>query len=349
MNIIDKYQARAIQRKDIGADGALRLFEEGAARPFRLMAAAAEIRRHFKGDEISLCGIINAKSGKCPENCAFCAQSAHHAAETASYPIKKASEIIEKSAAAGRAGAEMFGIVTSGKRIKAKREWAEIMRAIRGISDLGMKACASLGMIDTETARTLKNAGLYRYHHNLETSRSFFPRICTTHAYDEDVETVRAARAAGLSVCCGGIIGLGEGIRHRIELALTLRELNVDSVPVNILNPIRGTPLSRTPPLPPMEILMTIAVFRFLLPDRDIKLCGGKEKNLRQLLPLALMAGANSLMTGHYLTTTGRDTSLDIEMIRDLGLLATREPLPLCSCQAGKKLRCRPQSKEKGL
>jgi biotin synthase len=341
MDIIEKLQRRAIRSMDIGTGDAMRLFEEGAARPFQVMAAAAEIRRHFKGAAISLCGIINAKSGKCPENCKFCAQSAHYATDVESYPLKKASEIIKEAEAAGRAGAEMFGIVTSGKRIKTKKEWTEIIKAIQGINNLGIKACASLGIIDEEAAHTLKDAGLYRYHHNLETSRTFFPEICTTHAYDEDVETIRAASAAGLSVCCGGLIGLGESIQHRIELALTLRELNVDSIPVNILNPIKGTPLDRTPPLPPLEILMTIAVFRFLLPDKDIKLCGGKEKNLRQLLPLGLVAGANSLMTGNYLTTPGRDTRLDLEMIKDLGLRATREPQPVCSCTSGKKRHCR--------
>ncbi|MFH1079231.1 MAG: biotin synthase BioB [Pseudomonadota bacterium] len=332
MNIIEMLKKKAIRSGDIGAEGAMGLFEEGAARPFRVMAAASEIRRHFKGDEISLCGIINAKSGKCPEDCKFCARSASHATDVESYPLKKAAEIIAAAEAAGRAGAEMFGVVTSGKRIRTKKEWAEIIKAIRGINDLGMKACASLGVIDEETARTLKDAGLYRYHHNLETSRSFFPQICTTRSYDEDVETIRVARVAGLSVCCGGIIGLGEGIRHRIELALLLNELEVDSIPVNILNPIKGTPLSRTPPLPPMEILMTLAVFRFLLPDRDIKLCRGNEKNLRQLMPLVLVAGANSLMTGHCLTVSGRDAGLDFEMIKDLGLQATREPVPVCSC-----------------
>ena len=341
MDIIEKLQRRAIRSRDIGADDAVRLFEEGAARPFQVIAAAAEIRRHFKGDAISLCGIINAKSGKCPENCKFCAQSAHYTTDAESYPLKKASEILREAEAAGRAGAEMFGIVTSGKRIKTKKEWTEIIKAIQGINGLGMKACASLGMIDEEKARLLKDAGLYRYSHNLETSRTFFPEICTTHAYDEDVETIRAAAAAGLSVCCGGLIGLGERIRHRIELALTLRELNVDSIPINILTPIKGTPLDRTPPLPPLEILMTIAVFRFLLPDKDIKLCGGKEKNLRQLLPLALVAGANSLMTGNYLTTPGRDARLDLEMIKDLGLKATREPQPVCSCASGKRKPCR--------
>jgi biotin synthase len=338
MDMIEKLKKRAIQRQDIGYDDALNLFEEGAARPFRVMAAATEIREHFKGRIVSLCGIVNAKSGKCPEDCTFCAQSVHYATDAPSYPLKKAAQIIAEAEAAEREGAEFFGIVTSGKRIRTQKEWSEIVKAVRGINGMGMKACASLGIIDEERARVLKDAGLYRYHHNLETSRSFFREICTTHDYDEDVKTVRAARTAGLSICCGGLIGLGEGVGHRIELALTLRDLAVDSFPVNILNPIKGTPLGRTPPLPPLEILLTIAVFRFLLPDRDIKLCGGKEKNLRQLLPLALVAGANSLMTGNYLTTLGRDTRLDLEMIRDLGLQATREPAPVCSCMAKKRL-----------
>jgi biotin synthase len=332
MDIIDKLKKKAILDRNIGADDALKLFIEGSSRPYRIMAAAEEIRRHFKGNEVSLCGIINAKSGRCSEDCKFCAQSVHYDTGAEIYPLKQASEIIQGADAARRAGAEMFGIVTSGKRIRTKKEWAEVVRAIQGINSMGMKACLSPGIIDAETARMLKQEGLYRYHHNLETSRTYFPHICTTHAYDEDVEAVQTARAAGLSVCCGGLIGLGEGIRHRIELALTLRDMQVDSVPVNILNPIPGTPLSGATPLLPLEILMTIAVFRFLLPDRDIKLCGGKEKNLRQLLPLGLVAGANSLMTGHYLTTLGRDTAMDMEMIKDLGLLATREPDPVCAC-----------------
>ena len=342
MNIVDKIKNKVLQGENPGADDALRLFEEGAVRPFYLMAAAAEIREHFKGNEVSLCGIVNAKSGKCSENCAFCAQSSHYPTEVDSYPLRSAAEIVEEAERAGRAGAEMFGIVTSGKRVRTRKEWAVIFRAVRGINGMGLKACVSPGIIDREQAEELKAAKLYRYHHNIETSRSFFRNVCTTHDYDEDVAAVRAARSEGLSTCCGGIIGLGEGIGHRIELALTLRDLGVDSIPLNILNPIKGTPLGRTPPLPPLEILTTIAVFRFLLPDRDIKLCGGKEKNLRQLLPLGLVAGANSLMTGNYLTTLGRDAGLDREMIEDLGLRATREATPVCSCAAGGKGRCRP-------
>jgi biotin synthase len=175
-------------------------------------------------------------------------------------------------------------------------------------------------MLDEAMADGLARAGLFRYHHNLETARSYFDNICTTHSYEEDIDTLRIAKNAGLSVCSGGIIGLGENMMHRIELAMTLKEAGVDSVPLNILNPIGGTPLQNAPALTPIEILLTVAIFRFILPDKDIRLCGGKEKNLRQLLPLSIVAGCNSLMTGDYLTTLGRDTAQDIEMIRDLGL-----------------------------
>jgi len=177
-------------------------------------------------------------------------------------------------------------------------------------------------LIDKKQAKQLKEAGLFRYHHNLETSPSFFKNICTTHPYEEDIKTILTAKDAGLSVCCGGLIGLGETMAHRIELAMTLKDLDVDSIPINILNPIAGTPLARTPPLPPLEILLTIAVFRFILPAKDINLCGGKEKNLRQLLPLAIVSGCNSLMSGNYLTTSGRNPPMNLEMIADLGLTA---------------------------
>ncbi|MCX5817664.1 MAG: biotin synthase BioB [Proteobacteria bacterium] len=173
-----------------------------------------------------------------------------------------------------------------------------------------------------ERAFKLKNTGLLRYHHNLETARSFFDNICSTHKYEENINTVKAAKEAGLSTCSEGIIGLGETMEQRIELAMTLKELDVDCVPVNILNPRPGTPLENIPQLSPIEILITIAIYRFILSDKDIKLCGGKERNLRQLLPLGIMAGCNSLMIGDYLTTRGRDQELDKEMIKDLGLNA---------------------------
>ncbi len=303
----------------ITTDDAMELYEAGTRSPFLLMALASEIRESFKGKKVSLCSIVNAKSGVCPENCRFCAQSVHYETGAPVYPLVSAAEMIEKARLAKEWGAHFFGIVTSGTSIKTESEWSAIYEAIEGMNRMGIKPCGSLGMLNKEQAGQLKDAGLFRYHHNLETSRSFFPNICSTHEYEEDIETNRTAKDAGLSVCCGGIIGLGETIAHRIELAMTLREINVDSVPINILNPIAGTPLANTSALSPMEILLTVAVFRFILPDKDIKLCGGKEKNLRQLLPFAIVAGANSFMTGDYLTTAGRDTTHDLEMIEDLG------------------------------
>ncbi len=322
MGLIETLKEKALQKEAIMANDALRLYEEGRKAPFHLFAAASDIREHFKGKAVSLCGIVNAKSGRCAENCRFCAQSAHYKTDASVYPLLTAEQMIAASKDAAESGAHFFGIVTSGKRISGDTEWMTLFEAIHGIHGAGIKPCASLGIIDKTEAEALKEAGLVRYHHNLETSRSFFSNICTTHDYEEDVETVRIAKAAGLAVCCGGLIGLGENIGHRIELAITLRELDVESVPLNILNPIAGTPMAANAPLTPMEILATVAIFRFLLPDRDIKLCGGKEKNLRQLLPLGIIAGSNSLMTGNYLTTLGRNIALDLEMIQDLGLKA---------------------------
>lgn len=324
-SLFDTLADRAIASRSITVKDAIDLYSEGQKDVFGLLARASRIREHFKGNSVNLCGIINAKSGVCPENCRFCAQSAHYHTDAPVYPLVSAEEIAEKGRAACDSGAHMFSIVTSGTRIETDDEWKTIYRAIELLNEMGLKPCGSLGMLDETTARNLKSAGLYRYHHNLETSRSFFDNICSTHEYKEDTDTVRIAREAGLTVCSGGIIGLGETMEHRIEMAMTLRELDVDSVPINILNAIPGTPLEKEPSLTPIEILLTVALYRFILPDKDIKLCGGKEKNLRQLLPLAMVAGCNSLLTGNYLTTLGRDTAADLEMIRDLGMIAKFE------------------------
>ena len=324
-SIFIKLKDKAINTAGVDHDDAQKLYETGQKDPFLFMAYAAQIREHFKGRKIGLCAIVNAKSGVCGENCRFCAQSVHYGTDAPVYPLISSQEIIEKGRTAYEAGARYFGIVTSGTRIDDQEEWEEIYRAIAGLNEVGIRPCGSLGMLDHKMASNLKESGLFRYHHNLETSRSFFDAICSTHVYDEDIETVRIAKKAGLSVCSGGIIGLGEKMEHRIELAMTLKELDVDSVPINILNPIDGTPLAGTPPLSPMEILLTVAIYRFILPDKDIKLCGGKEKNLRQLLPMAIVAGCNSFMTGNYLTTLGRDTEKDLEMIADLGCQAITE------------------------
>jgi biotin synthase len=318
--ILRKLRDKAIKDKNISGDEASLLYELGEKEPFLLMAHASAIRQHFKEDRVELCSIINAKSGICPENCRFCAQSAHYHTDAPVYPLLGATEIVREAQRAKASGAHCFGIVTSGTSIESDREWETLFAVIREIGETGIKPCASVGILEAGRARQLKAAGLFRYHHNLETARSFFDHICTTHAYDDDIQTNLVAKEAGLSTCSGGIIGLGETMEQRIELAITIREMEVDSVPINILNPIPGTPLACNPPLTPMEILLTIALFRFLLPDKGIRLCGGKEKNLRQALPLGLVAGASALMTGDYLTTSGRQSKDDIEMVLDLGM-----------------------------
>ncbi len=324
-SVLVKFQDRAMNQRDIGYDDALVLYELAKTNPFLLMAHAAGIREHFKGKKVNLCGIVNAKSGICPEDCKFCAQSAHYCTDAPVYPLIASNAMIEKAEEAKGFGVHMFGIITSGTEIRDEEEWEQIETAVKGIRKMGIEPCVSLGMIDRKRAVKLKNAGLFRYHHNLETARSYFPHICTTHEYDEDINTVRAAKEAGLSTCSGGIIGLGETMEQRIELAVTLKDLDVDCVPINILNPRPGTPLENIQQLSPVEILVTIAIYRFILSDKDLKLCGGKERNLRQLLPLGIVAGCNSLMTGDYLTTPGRSPDLDKEMIRDLGLDAVFE------------------------
>ncbi len=193
-SVTETLKSRVLEGGKIGDKEAMTLYEEGMKKPFYLIAAASEIREHFKGKKINLCGIVNAKSGRCAENCKFCAQSAHYKTSAPSYPLLSAEEIVCQAKVAKENGAHMFGIVTSGTKISSEKEWEEIVRAVKGIKELGILPCASLGIIDRDKAKELKKSGLFRYHHNLETSRSFFPNICTTHSYEEDVNTIVAAK-----------------------------------------------------------------------------------------------------------------------------------------------------------
>jgi biotin synthase len=312
---------RVLQGAALTEEDALRLGTAEGADAYLLFAEAGRIREHFMGSEVTLCSIINAKSGRCPENCAFCAQSAHHSTNVASYALVDEEKMVACAREAEKNGASCYGIITSGTGISPGAELDRICATLRRIrSEAAILPSCSLGIMDFETARTLKEAGMVTYHHNLETARSFFPSICTTHDYEEDVETVRAAKRAGLKVCSGGIFGLGESVAQRIEMALTLRELEVDSIPVNFLDPVEGTVLARADFLTPMECLKTIALYRFLLPERQIKVCGGRERNLRELQSWIFMAGASGMMTGNYLTKAGRDPQVDRRLISDLGL-----------------------------
>ena len=289
-----------------------------------LFAAANSIRQQVQGDKIHLCSILNGRSGRCSEDCSYCAQSVHHQTGVAVYPLMDVQEILRNAIAAAVAGVSHFSIVLSGGGVDQadeKQTFARIIEAYQLIREkTNLHLCASLGSLTLEQARQLRAVGVERYHHNVETSRDFYPSICRTHTYDDRIRTVGVAREAGLAVCCGGIIGMGESLEQRIDMAFELREMGIGCVPVNILNPIPGTRLESMQPLPPLEILKTIALFRFVMPQAIIRTAGGREKNLRDLQSLALLGGANGMLVGGYLTTSGRDSRLDLKMIEDLGL-----------------------------
>lgn len=284
-----------------------------------LLFGANRLRQRIKGDRINLCSIVNAKSGACSENCRFCAQSAHHGTDVASYPLKSDNELCAAMDEAVSRGAGCFGVVASG-RAPAAEEIDRLADLIGRLDGKAARFSVSLGEISDEALARLKAAGLKRFHHNLETAESFFPSICSTHTYQDRLTTARRIKKAGLELCCGGLFGLGESWAQRLEFALALQALAPDTVPLNFLNPVKGTPLENQPQLAPREILRIIALFRFALPFADIQVCGGREVNLRDLQSWIFFAGANGMMTGGYLTTGGRSPEQDRKMIEDLGL-----------------------------
>jgi biotin synthase len=302
----------------LSREQALNLTSGGPEVLMDLIFCADKIRRHFKQQQVFTCAIVNAKSGACPEDCTFCAQSAHHQTGAPRYDLMDAEALIATGLKMAATGATHYSVVTSGTALNGM-EIEIVCQAARALkARTGLTLCASLGMLDPDAAQVLKAAGITRYHHNLETARSHFDRICTTHAYDEDIATVQAARAAGLMVCSGGIFGLGESWAQRVELAFTLRELDVDAIPINFLNPIAGTPLSDRPLLSPLEALQCIALYRFIHPRKDITICGGREVTLKDFQSWIFAAGANGVMLGNYLTTRGRHIGMDLEMIEAL-------------------------------
>jgi biotin synthase len=286
--------------------------------PAILAAATAVRRRHF-GDRADLCSILNAKSGLCGEDCIFCAQSSLHHAQVDRYPLLTDERIEQAYGEAAELPIGRFGLVTSGKAVSEAElgRLCELIARRRGKLDW----CASLGTLGEPQLRRLKAAGLKRFHHNLETAESYFPSICTTHTYADRVATVRAAQRAGLEVCCGGLFGLGEQPRHRVELAIALRELGVEAIPLNFLVPIAGTPAAaQARPLSPEEILKTVAMFRLVCPTAEIKVCAGRERHLGPREPDIFAAGATGMMIGGYLTVRGRSVAEDLDLLRRAGM-----------------------------
>lgn len=262
---------------------------------------------------------MNAKSGRCPSDCKFCAQSVHYRTGAPEYPLLPEDDLLAAAEAAARAGVDRFSFVVSGIRLTPReidRLCEVLYRCRREFPEL--KLCASLGQLEEEELLSLREAGLSRYHHNLETAESFYPRICTTQSWRDRLETARRVKRVGLELCCGGIFGLGEGPEEVLSLAETLAGLAVDSVPVNFLQPIPGTPLEKARYLTPLKCLAILTVLRLSLPAAEIRVCGGREYNLRDLQALSLFP-ASALMVGNYLTTRGRKLSDDRRMIEDLG------------------------------
>jgi biotin synthase len=283
-----------------------------------LVAMANAVRRDYAGSKMELCSIMNAKSGLCAQDCKFCAQAGRHSTGINTYSLKNKQEMIKAALRAKEIGVERFDIVTSGDSL-SKQELNVITDAVWEItSKLGIKMCASLGKLNEDELLSLKKAGLSRYHHNLETSPNYFSKIVTTHTFQERIDTIKAAQKAGLEVCSGGIIGMGEALSDRIDLALILKELDVDSVPINVLVPIKGTPLGSLDSLSSSEAIRTIALFRIILKDKIIKIAAGRESVLKDFQALAFLAGANGMLIGGYLTIKGRDVEEDYRLVQEV-------------------------------
>ena len=315
MTEIETLCERVLSGETITREQALDLYNQ----PLEPLCAAADrIRRTFCQDAFDLCTIINGKSGKCSENCKFCAQSAHNHTGAAVYPLLSAEEITAEAKKNDAQGVLRYSIVTSGKRLSDDEVEAmcEAVRKIR--AETGISVCVSFGLLDQKQYEKLRDAGVTRVHNNLETSRRNFPNICTTHTYDDKSAAIRAAQAAGLTVCSGGIMGLGENVEDRIDMALTLRELDIHSVPVNVLNPISGTPLEHCIPLTEDEVRRIVAVYRFLLPDASIRLAGGRGL-LHDKGRACFLSGANAAISGDMLTTAGITVETDRRMLQELG------------------------------
>ena len=314
---------RVLAGESIVRDEAHWLFQlEATADIFDLLAWANRIREHFKGNKIHLCSIVNAKAGACSENCSFCAQSSFYQTGSPKYGFVDPQPVLDAAEEAGQNGVTAVGLVAAWKGLNEGPMLDEVCDRIRELKASGKtRPDASLGIIKSQkVADRLKEAGLECYGHNLESSRRFFPQTCTTHTYDDRLETIGYLKKAGINICSGGIIGMGETRGDRCDLAFALREIGAKVVPINILNPIPGTPFEKNPPLPVIEILKTIACFRFILPRQEIMIAGGRTVNLRDAQSLVFMAGASALMVGNYLTTLNQPVEKDLQMLKDLGL-----------------------------
>lgn len=320
-NKIQNIANQSLRNEPISREDAHYLMQIDSDEIYDLFYWANQIRLRYFGHSIKACSIVSAKQGRCTEDCSFCSQSARYHTGIEEFPLIDSNNILDAAKYAEQTDSDSIGIVTSGYGISSSRDLRSICTSIEKIAKhTHVHPHGSFGILTRETAESLVKSGLKRLNHNLETSERFFPNVCSTHTFMDRINTIRCAREVGLEICSGAIFGIGEGIDDRIDLAFTLKMLDVDVVPLNFLHPISGTPLENHIPLTPMEALKIISVFRFVLPDKEIKIAGGRERTLRDLQSWMFYAGANSTMVGNYLTTTGRKVEDDFQMIKDLGL-----------------------------
>lgn len=317
---IKSIEKKVLEDQNITFEEAMKLAEiEDKEDIAELCKTANKIREYFCGNEVDLCSIMNAKSGQCSEDCKYCAQSAHYKTNVEVHGLVSKEDALKLGKENENEGVNRFSLVTSGRGASIC-ELEKILDIYEELDKkLKIELCASLGIVGHEDLVKLREKGVKRYHHNLETSREYYEKICTTHTYDERIDTINAAKKAGMDVCSGGIIGLGESLKDRVELAFELKKLGIKSIPINILNPIKGTPLENSERLSQEEILKTIAIFRLINPKALIRLAGGRNL-IDEYGKSCFNAGVNATITGNYLTTSGNKICDDKKMISDLKL-----------------------------
>ena len=321
MTFVEELYNQVLEGKPLTKADAMRLYEEAPLE--ELTEKANKIREHFCHNGFDICTIVNAKSGRCSENCRFCAQSAHNPTHVMEYPLLSTDKIVEQAKINEAQGILRYSIVTSGRKL-SDEDVDKVCETIRTLKkETNIAICVSFGLLDEKNFRKLKEAGACRVHNNLEAAQSFFPKVCTSHTFEDKVAAIKAAKAAGLSVCSGGIMGLGESPEDRIDMALSLRELDIHSVPINMLNAIPGTPMEHNRRLTNDDMRRIVAVYRFILPDASIRLAGG-----RGLLPdkgrACFLSGANAAISGDMLTTSGITMATDMKLLQELGYEAKR-------------------------
>ena len=315
MNLISDLKKRVLAGELLEKESVLPLCDAPLE---ELCSAADEIRLHFCGNVFDICSIINGKSGRCSEDCKYCAQSAFYKTQIDEYALLNTDELLRQAKYNAERGVLRYSIVTSGRKL-SEAEINQICESIRAIREkIDIEVCVSFGLLNEEQFRKIKAAGASRIHCNLESSARFFSEVCTTHTYEEKIETLQAARRAGLSVCSGGIMGLGETMEDRIDMALTLRGLGVKSVPVNFLNPIKGTPYDKNILPDDEEKRRIVAIYRFLLPDASIRLAGGRDL-IQDKGEGCFLSGANAAISGDMLTTSGITIKSDMSLLDKLG------------------------------